>query len=282
MKYVGLAIIAAAGATLLLVCAASAPARPAERPKPPTPQEYDAWTSNRFAGSPWEKQALVDEYDLMARNPGVATRDGKILTVFYRGKPVKTFNPAAPPGREAGFDSVILGKVLKLRDKETGRNEAIALIVEHAGEFDWSMLVLADGKILPVGSASASPDGLWLVTGKESVWSDDGNGRDLGRLRIRPWPVRSPSVEFTSHCHVIGWRGNDTFNATCLYRTKHGNGYVSFHARVYRDKDMEWHMASTTQVKADPREAVITEFPDTLLRPLPDPHLRFTGTTKAQ
>lgn len=235
--------------------------------KPPTEADYRNWTSNAFAGSPWERQALIEEAALIAKNPGIAERDERTLRIFYRGKWLATLTPAAP-GSDLNYDSVILVKVLRLYDPDSHHTEAVAEVRTWHGEFDTAFIVAPDGKWLRVGTASASPSGKLVVEGQQ-----DWNGNDP--TDILTWPGLVPVARFQPSCHVLAWDDETHFNARCGYQGR--QEWQLFNARASRDDQGRWQLQSVGSLAEKPVEAEIGLEPP----PSPtskDPHLHFTAT----
>ncbi len=235
---------------------------------PPTEADYKAWTSNSFAGSPWERQALVDEAALIAKNPGIAERDGPTLRLFYRGKLIATLTSS-----RAKRTSTLLVKVLHLYDASSGRPENVAEIRGWFGEFDNTAIVMPDGSQYPVGTASAAPGGKWLVKGQQDWTSSDPTD-------LVTWPDLTVVARFKPSCHVLSWIDETHFNARCGYQGR--DGWQLFNAKVSRDDSGHWQMQSAGSLpeNADEVEAGLgpPPPPDYISK---DPHLHFTATVPA-
>ena len=114
-------------------------------------------SSNAYKGGPLECQDLLDETEQMRQNPGLATRDGRNLTIFYGGEQVARLVAAQPGDQE--YDSFTMPQVLHLRDPQSRTLQSFADITSAHGEFTFHFVVLPEGGRWFVADASASPDG---------------------------------------------------------------------------------------------------------------------------
>ncbi|MGZ3305175.1 MAG: hypothetical protein ACXU8U_04875 [Asticcacaulis sp.] len=238
---------------------------------PPTEADYRAWHSNGFAGSPGERQALIDEAALTAKYPGLARRDGGSLTIYDRGKTITILKAVSEPNSNSECDSYVIVKVLILFDPVVRAREPFAVVSCHLGEFGRNMLILPSGATLEVGDASASPDGNLLVIGDDHELSDN-----FIKLRIYNWPEMKSFVRFEPFCSFLAWQDETHFAVSCMYGPEHSLRH--FYARVSQDRNDSWQMVSTAELSADGHE--VTTVPDLATRGYPlekDPHLHFSA-----
>lgn len=189
---------------------------------PTEPVSYEAWdrshrsdredprcakewhNGNRYAGGPIECTDLLREEVLLRQTPSVASRTGKILTIFYRGRKVQDLFSADVSSPPNTCQSAVLVNVVKTRD-ETGNPDPLAEVLCAHGEFTERFVVLPDGTHLPSGNALASPDGHLIAA-----------GTTLGpSLRIYQWPSGKQVAKFAVSCRPVEWKNNARFSANC-------------------------------------------------------------------
>lgn len=212
---------------------------------------------NGHKGGRLECQERLDEAEQMRQNPGLATRDGNNLTIFYHGKQTARLI-AAPPGNEE-YDSFTMSKVLRLRDPQSGKLESFADITGAHGEFTWHFIALPDGGRWFVRDASPSPDGRMVAMGSNLDLLDAYAGHEL---TIHAWPSRAMVAHFTPTCGIATWQDATHFTALCVTRIiqypKSDNWpdglYMPFDTKVWRDKDGVWQMQATRWLKWQDRK----------------------------
>jgi hypothetical protein len=246
------------------------PARPVSDYSTTRGCEAHAQYGNFYIDSPHQCRARQQEAALFKTVPGLATRDGDNLTIFYRGKQTTRLMPVA---RQNGkCDAVEVHKALALFDPASGQQESVPLISCHYGEFEERFVAMPDGSRWVVKDATASPDGKMIATGANSMFEPS----ELSGLTLWSWPSRQPITHFTPNCRVIEWTQATRLTVTCFPYDK-GISETPFDARVWRDTEGMWQMQATRWLNgplgfSDTDDMEIA--PGFSLRPLP----RFTGT----
>lgn len=207
---------------------------------------------NGSKGGRLECEDLLDEAAEMQKNPGLATRDGDNLTIFYHGK--QTARLIAVQQSSEEFDTFTMPKVLRLRDSLSGKLDSFADITATHGEFMWHFIALPDGDRWFVRDASPSPDGRMVAMGSNLDLLDVNAGHEL---TIHAWPSRAMVAHFTPTCGIATWQDATHFTAICLTRVVQypksdhwpDGLYMPFDATVWRDPHGVWQMQATRWLK---------------------------------
>jgi len=175
-------------------------------------------------------QAVTDEARRIADYPGLVSRDGNRLTVYYDGKSVftRTSDPEHCRG-DATCDVWQFDSGIVLRDPATGKLETYAQLYHSLGEGGHTVIVTRDGKEFDLYSPGvASPDGRWIAFGDD--WVDEYvDGNVLG---VTDWTGETPNALFEPSCMPVAWQGNDRFSVKCAVSGK--EAYHNFAGDVVR------------------------------------------------
>lgn len=183
-------------------------------------------------------QAVTDEARRIADYPGLVSRDGNRLTVYYDGKPVftRTSDPEHCRG-DATCDVWQFDSGIVLRDPTTGKQETYAQLYHSLGEGGHTVIVTRDGKEFDLYSPGvASPDGRWIAFGDD--WVDEYvDGNVLG---VTDWTGKVPTVLFEPSCAPVAWQDNDRFSVRCTISGQ--EAYHNFEGVVARGSKGAWRL----------------------------------------
>lgn len=188
---------------------------------------------NAFRGSPLECEARLREADLLKAYPGLATRDGDDLTLFYRNR-IVTRLVASQTDEQC--DSVIIHKILGVRDEAFARITPLALISCQHDELERRFIVLRDGERWWIPDASVSPDGRILAVGQNDTYSDPSVV-----FTLYEWPSRKEVAKFDAYFRGLVWADAHHLKVTCIAN----DGNRGFDAVVRRDSLGKWRMQVT-------------------------------------
>lgn len=261
----GLAVIGAAYAGGCALAAFGSPSiavskitiRPECRSLPP-----ESWTVHH--GTSMECEQLRREDARLKAHPGLAIREGRNLTIFYRGLPVTRLQMLQWGDKPSPCNGYDIRSVLALYDRETAKTENVADVVCHVGEVSRHVLVLPDGTPWWLSRPAASSDG------RRIGGMPDGPAVPLG-LTIYDWPRRNVVAYFPVYCDALAWKDADHLTASSCRGKRRGK--YAFNARVWRDERGRWQLQATQWLDANRvikiENGYIMNTPVFSLRPLP-------------
>lgn len=239
----------------------SACARP-QAPPPPAKSDIDP---TAFVGTPKETAARARETQVLAANPGLAERQGAVLTIHYRGHDLVSYTDDAH-----GCARYYVERAVRVFDPDSGRLEPLALVDCHFGATTNRYLVLpSTGKYALTDDVAASPDGHHLAT------SDSTVTRWRGQFIIVEWPDFDRRAAFPAGCRNIHWQDDHSLTADCWHSdgpntlNPYESDAIFFRARVWNEH-RQWKMQATQWLHAE------SFAPVSSTAPLP----RFTAITK--
>jgi antitoxin (DNA-binding transcriptional repressor) of toxin-antitoxin stability system len=167
--------------------------------------------------------------------PGLASREGKTLTIFYSGKPIARLAPRNPddtdPGKDpanAPCDNYSLVKAISVRDPVSARMEPLAVLTCHQDTSYARQLIGPAGKGIIVTDVAASPDGSIVAYGDNGFYR---TSEEPGFV-LQDWKTQKAVAAL----------------ATCVYDTSwrlRPEPAMPFDARAWQDDNGQWHLQAT-------------------------------------
>lgn len=198
--------IAIATAAVSFIALLGACSKPPAQPAP-IAESADALTPGAFPGTPREAAAKLNESLVLRDVPQLASRNGPVLTIHYRGQDLVTYTD--DPN---GCARYVIERAIKVYDPQTGNLEPIALVACHLGATTNRYLVLpSTGKYAVTDDVAASQDGRFLAT------SDSTVTKSRGAFIVIDWPNIERRAEFAAGCTHIKWQDSDHLTADCWH-----------------------------------------------------------------
>ncbi len=175
-------------------------------------QDNEGQEVNDPASAAGVLKARQEEAAVIRHFPGVAHRDGDVLTISRGGHPVARFADSGIQHCD-GMGTCNVWRFLGLITLQTapGRREAYAELRYLDGEGDSFLLIGENGEAAWLDEKPlVSPDGRYVATGETE-------GLDDASLTITDWasPGHRTQAAFKSPCEPVKWFDAQTFRVIC-------------------------------------------------------------------